>query len=166
MTSTGLPLRRCLPAALLAALILAGCAAPQDGGTQNGARAGGNEGLRSVLQDVRNHPENRAASEVYCLLSITQGDSDFPYQLFFAGLFSVDREDGTRAFCAAMVEAVIAGELTEADLAPFDRPSSVRGKEPLGTLLRKLMVAHLRLETQEAAAPPPTTSTGPQPPQS
>lgn len=147
---------------LALALALGACSTSGGSGTPETSSAG----LRSVLQEARNNPDSRDASKVYCLLSISERRTGFPYKPFFAGLFAVAAEDGAKAFCAALVEGAVSGEITEADLAPFDQSAATRGRGPLGTLLRKLMVAHLRLETQEAAAPPPTPSTGPQPPQS
>ena len=104
--------------------------------------------MPAVLEDLRHHPEKRGAGEIYCRQSIARGDSDFPFEAFFAGLFSVPEAKGADAFCTAIVAAVIFGELTEDDIAQFSNRS--RGKEPLGTLLRKLLAAHLRLSSQTA----------------
>jgi hypothetical protein len=142
------PAGRGLPAAILltCAIVLSACATTPDTG-----QAGAQGGLPGVLEEVRRNPEDRTAGESYCRLALAQRTNAFPYGAFFGGLFAVPAAQGDRAFCAALVEAVIADELTEADLAVFkDRK---RSKAPLGTLLRKLMVAHLRLSTQQAALP-------------
>jgi hypothetical protein len=114
--------------------------------------------LPTILSEVRGHPEKRAAGEAACERSITRGSSDFPFQLFFAGLFDVPDADGGSAFCSAIVEGVISSNLTEADLDAFKLPSAVRGKGPLGLLARKLLIAHERLQGQQAEHRPAVTA--------
>ena len=46
-----------------------------------------------------------------------------------------------------------AGDLSQQEWEAFQRPKQVRGKAPLGTLLRELMVAHERLYAQQAQRP-------------
>jgi hypothetical protein len=133
------------------AAAIAGCAASQ-------SYRGGS--LPDILSDVRAHPESRLKAEVGCERSIARPQSDFPYRSFFAGVFDVPEAEGARAFCAALVEAVIADDLTERDVAVFRRPQELRGKAPLGTFLRALMVAHERLYAQQAQRPPQAQSCG------
>ncbi len=143
-------------AALLFAMLvaLAGCASSEGGRGSNSA------GLPGILEDARRNPEGRIANEAACLDSITQGSTDFDFEAFFAGLFFVSKENGGQAFCAALIDAVIADELTEADLRAFRKPAEIRGKGPLGLMLRKLMVAHLRLSSQQAKMPPDEAAVG------
>src|SRR3546814_101144 len=103
------------------ALLLAGCA--------SGGRSGN---LAEVLNDARAHPENRLADEVGCERATSARTGDFAYKIFFAGLLSVPEAEGGRAFCAALIEAVIAGDLSQADQDAFRTPSEVRGRAPLG----------------------------------
>ena len=130
--------------AIVVAPLLAGCASSQ------GGRSGS---LPEILNDARAHPESRLANAVACERFIAARPSDFPYRSFFAGLFNVAEESGGRAFCAALIEAVIAGDLSQQEWEAFQRPKQVRGKAPLGTLLRELMVAHERLYAQQAQRP-------------
>ena len=131
---------------LLATPMLTGCASSQDSGRD--------ASLPEVLSDARAHPENRMESAAGCERAIDGKRSDFPYKAFFAGLFDVSEDAGGRAFCAAIIEAVTSGKLTERDLRAFQRPVEVRGKAPLGTLLRKVLEAHERLKAQQAQKPP------------
>lgn len=139
------PLAAILLVVLGASLVLTGCAAPGENRSTAATRSGG---LATVLEDVRRNPEDRAAAEAYCRLSVSGGDSDFPYQAFFAGFLSVPPGQSGDALCTAMIEAVISGDLTENDLAQFS--NRARNKMPLGTLLRKVLAAHLRLQGQTA----------------
>lgn len=130
------------------AAFLAGCAATPDSGSRAPA-----SGLLGILEAVRENPEDRLAAQVACQLSLGQRSVAFSYRAFFAGFFAVPEENARTAFCAAIVESVIADELTRADLEAFSVPAEQRGRAPLGTLLRKLIDAHERLHSQEARIP-------------
>jgi hypothetical protein len=121
---------------LVLGTVLAGCAAPQ---------AGRSGSLPEILSDVRQHPQNRLVSEVDCDRAMASRSGNFPYKAFFSGLFDVAEESGGRVFCASLVEAVIAGDLTESDLQAFGQRREERGFSALGDLLRKLLIAHERL---------------------
>jgi hypothetical protein len=139
----------CRSAVLLGlAVFLAGCAAAPDSGSR--AAPGG---LLGILEAVRDNPEDRLAAQVACQLSLGQRSTAFDYLPFFAGFFAVPEESARAAFCASIVEAVIADELTRADLEAFSVPAEQRGRAPLGTLLRKLIDAHERLQSQEVRVP-------------
>ena len=127
---------------LVAALLLASCTSAQNRGRD--------VSLPEILSDARAHPENRVESTTACEHAIDGRSIVFPYMSFFSGLFDVSEENGGQAFCAALIEAVVTGELTEQNLRAFQRPSAVRGKAPLGTLLRKVLEAHERLKAQQA----------------
>jgi hypothetical protein len=131
---------------LACCLMLAGCAAPGD----QASTAGGDSELATILYELREHPERREVSVLHCEESLTRKRSDFPFKSLFAGFLSVPTEDGGAAFCAALAEAAIAGELTKNDIAPFTQRPRPPGLEPLGTLLRKVLVAHLRLASRGA----------------
>lgn len=131
---------------LACGLFLAGCAAPGD----RASTAGGGSELATILNELNEHPERRETSVLHCEESLERETSDFPFKSLFAGFLSVPTEDGGAAFCAALIEAAIAGELTKNDIAPFTRRPRRPGTEPLGTLLRKVLVAHLRLASQGA----------------
>ena len=137
----------CWVTAAFLAVLLAGCA------------SGGHSGnLADVLNDARAHPENRLADEVACERAMNAHTGDFAYKAFFAGLLSVPEAEGGRAFCSAIVEAVIAGDLSQAEQDAFRTPSEVRGRAPVGALLRAVMDAHERLHAQQAQRPPQTQS--------
>ena len=139
---------------LLALLIATSGCATSNGDSQSSSS------LPMVLEELRAHPEKRRVAEAACERSIADNTGDFPINLFFGGLLDVPAHKANGAFCAAIVEAVIAGDLTRSDLSAFELPSAVRGKEPLGTLLRKLMIAHERLYAQQAKRPPQAQSCG------
>jgi hypothetical protein len=133
------------------ALLLVGCASSSGGRGEN---------LWAVLNDARAHPENRLADEVACERALDANTRDFAYRPFFAGLLAVPEAEGGRAFCTALIEAVIAGDFSQADQDTFKLPSELRGKAPLGTLLHAAMVAHERLHAQRAQQPPQAQSCG------
>jgi len=138
-------------AAVLLALLLAGCASP-DGGRRGT--------LEEVLDDARAHPENRLAYEIECERVMDESTGSFPYRTFFAGLLAVPESQGGGAFCAALIEAAIAGDFSQADQKAFGVPSEVRGRGPVGALLRAVLEAHERLYATQAQKPPQALSCG------
>jgi hypothetical protein len=110
--------------------------------------------LPTILYEVRGHPEQRDAGEAACVRSLDGSFSNFPYKLFFAGFFDVTENEAGHTFCAAIIEGVISGDITQSELDAFKRPAALRGRGPLGTLLRRLLVAHERLQGQQAEARP------------
>lgn len=144
------------PALVLAlSLALSACATPD--GSPREIRS---NHLPTVLEQVRDHPERRQTGETACTRSMTENGGDHSVNLILGGLFDVPADSAIDVFCAAIVEAVIADELTRTDIDAFKKPSAIRGKGPLGTLLRKLMVAHERLYAQQAQKPPQAQSCG------
>jgi hypothetical protein len=140
-----------LASAILLTLTIAGCAASQD--------QRGND-LAATLADARANPEKRLTAEVACERAFTGRGGDFPFQAFSAGLLNVAEKTGDRAFCAGLVEAFIAGDLSQSELDAFKTPSEVRGRAAVGTLLRAVLVAHERLNAQQAQKPPQAQSCG------
>jgi hypothetical protein len=140
-----------LASAVLLTLTIAGCAASQD---QRG------DDLAASLADVRANPEKRLTAEVACERAFSRRGGDFPFQAFSAGLLDVAEKAGHRAFCAALIEAVIAGDLGQSELKAFKTPSEVRGRAAVGPLLRAVLVAHERLTAQQAQKPPQAQSCG------
>lgn len=118
-----------------------------------GSQGSGNN-LVDALADARAHPERRLNAEVSCERTLSTRNSGFPFQAFSAGLLGVPEANGLGAFCAALVEAVIAGDLTDSDIAAFQRPRESRGSAPVGTLLRAVLEAHERLSALQAQKPP------------
>lgn len=145
------PLRHGAPGVALA-LALAACSAQEERPAAP-EPAPGPVALSQVLEEVRRRPEDRLAGEVYCTLSIAQNPTDFPYKAFFGGLFDVPEDTAGQTLCSALVEAVIADDLTQSDLRTFSRPRSEGSMAALGDLLRKLLDAQLRLSSLEARAP-------------
>lgn len=129
---------------------LGACAASQGSGND----------LVDALADAQADPERRLNAEVSCERALSRRGGDFPFQAFSAGLLAVPEARGYGAFCAALVEAVIAGGLTEDDLAAFQRPKESRGSAPVGNLLRAVIEAHERLSALEAQRPPQAQSCG------
>ncbi|WP_193371284.1 hypothetical protein [Pelagibius marinus] len=128
-------------AALSITLMLTACA---------GAPGSGGRSLPEVLNYARQHPEHRQANITDCELAINKRPSSFPFQTFFAGFFDVPEESGGQAFCAALVEATISGDFTQAEQDVFRKPTAIRGRGPMGGLLRDLIAAHERLKSQAA----------------
>jgi hypothetical protein len=133
-------LRRAAAMTLAAGLLLAGCATPQSQPASN---------LPSVLSDVRKHPEKRLAGEAACLWSLANNASDFEFAPFISGFLDTPEADSGSALCAAIIEAVVAGDLTAADLDAFQSRKEARREAAVGTLLRKLIEAHERLQEQQ-----------------
>src|SRR3546814_5545007 len=79
--------------------------------------------------------------------------SDLSSDVFTSDL-DVPEAEGSRKFCAALIEAVIAGDFSQADQNAFQTPSDVRGRGPVGALLRTVLIAHERLGAQQAERPP------------
>lgn len=98
--------------------------------------------------------------ETACEGAVARRAGDFPYEALFAGLFDVPRDAGGTTFCAAIIEAVIAGELDEEVQDVFSRQRQVRGLAPVGALFRTVLVAHERLAAQQAQRPPQAESCG------
>jgi hypothetical protein len=145
------PLRRASLPALAVALLLAGCAAPQSRPTSS---------LPSVLEDVRQHPEKRLAGEAACLRSLANSDSDFDFQPFIGGFLDTPDADSGAAFCTAIIEAVVAGDLSAPVLDASRSQDQARKEAAMGTLLRELIEAHERLQAQrgqEVLRPPQVT---------
>jgi hypothetical protein len=136
---------------VLLTLTIAGCAASQD---QRG------DDLAASLAGVRANPEKRLTAEIACERAFSRRGGDFPFQAFSAGLLNVAEKAGDRAFCAALIEAVGAGDLGPTELDAFRTPSDVRGRAAVGTLLRAILVAHERLSAQQAQKPPQAQSCG------
>jgi len=139
-----------------AALVLglSACTTSGDGDLQSGAASDSQPpGLLGALQHVRENPADRLPTVAYCNLTVSRRDGDVPMDAFLSGVFDVPGDKSLRVFCAALVEAVIANELTDDELTVFSRPRSERGLEPLGVLLRKLIVAHERLKNQQVKGP-------------
>lgn len=128
-------------AALSITLVLTACA---------GAPGSGGKSLPEVLNYARQHPEHRQANVTDCEFAINKRPSSFPFQKFFAGLFDVPEKSGGQAFCAALVEAVISGDFTQAEQDVFRKPTAIRGRGPMGGLLRDLIAAHERLKSRAA----------------
>ena len=118
-----------------------------------GAPGSGGKNLPEVLNYARQHPEHRQVSVIDCEAAINRRPSSFPFKTFFAGFFDVPEESGGQAFCAALVEAVISGDFTRAEQDVFRKPTDVRGRGPMGGLLRDLIAAHERLKSQAADDP-------------
>src|SRR3546814_18568891 len=122
-----------LASAVVLTLAIAGCAASQD---QRG------DDFAATLADVRANPEKRLTAEDACERSFLGRGGAFPFQAFSAGLLNVAEKSGNHAFCAGLVQAVIAGELDQSELDAFRTPSDVRGRAAVVSLLRTVLVRH------------------------
>lgn len=134
-------------AVLTGVVMLAGC-----GGNAPGQPGSSYRGLDlpSILKDVSRNPDRRSAAAASCAAQFDRKNSSFPFEYLVIGLLDVPDEDAEIAFCQALVEGAISGEITESDIAKFQQPRSQRGLEPMGDLLRKLLAAHVRLTSKQA----------------
>lgn len=137
--------------AVVLVLTLVACASSQDRGGNN---------LAATLADVHENPQKRVSAEGACERALAGRGGGFPFQSFAAGLLEVSESAATRAFCAGVVEAVISGDLSQEDLRAFQRPGEIRGRAPLGTLLRAVVGANERLQAQHAQKQPQALACG------
>lgn len=142
---------RHIATAVVLALTLVACA---------GAEQRRDGDLAAALDAARDDPRKRLAAEVGCEHAFSLRGENFPFQAFAAGLLDVSESAATRAFCAGLIEAAIAGDLSQEDLKAFRHPSGIRGSAPVGTLLRAVVEAHERLQAQQAQRPPQALSCG------
>lgn len=144
---------RILLGSLTLVAFLVGCAASEDEGTKPGAQTSyRNLDLASVLGDVRQRAERREAAVAHCEDYIVRRPNAFPFESLVVGLLDVAEEEAKSAFCQALVEGVIANDITEANIAVFQQRRRGADKAPLGSLLRGLIVAYERLRSQQAQA--------------
>ena len=123
------------------------CAAPQEPTPRRD--------MAEVLRQMREDPEERpSARPPTAKAAMATHLTDLPFEAFFAGLFDVSQRSASHAFCAALYETIVSGDLSEDDLNAFRKPKDVRGAAPAGIVLRKLIEAHERLKGQEAVLPP------------
>lgn len=133
-------------AVLLAAALLAGCAA--------GSETQDQPVFLELLSYIQEHPEDRDFGVAWCENIAAQVRSDLHFKPFMAGLFDVAESEGSHAMCAAMIEATIAGDLKDQDIVRFGGTEEEEGAAAGGTLLRALLLAHERLKTQQVQNPP------------
>ncbi len=137
----------CAVLSLVGVIMLASCSTNTSGQSASSYRG---LDLPSVLRDVGRNPDRRGAAETSCTAQMDRKNSAFPFEYLVVGLLDIAEADAKSAFCQALLEGAIAGEITASDLARFQQPRSQRGVEPLGDLLRKLLAAHLRLTSRQA----------------
>src|SRR3546814_16251109 len=109
----------------------------------------------AVLDDARAHPENRLADAVACELTLASRSGEFPFAPFFAGLLDVPEAEGSRKFCAALIEAVIDGDFSQADQNAFQTPSDVSGRGRVVALLTLGLNAPTRRGEKQAGGHQP-----------
>ncbi|GAB4375936.1 MAG: hypothetical protein Kow00114_39360 [Kiloniellaceae bacterium] len=147
---------RVAAATLLAlTLALSACASPD--GSPREIRS---THLPTILEQVRDHPERRETGTAACQRSLAANGSDPYIDRFLGGLLDVPADRATGEFCATLIEAVIAGDLTRTDIDAFKKPTALRGMGPIGKLMRALIAAQERLYAQQAQKPPQAQSCG------
>jgi len=78
---------------------------------------------------------------------LKSGPPDPGFAALISGLLDVPAKEAEEAYCAAMVEAAVANEITEGDLERLQIPRARRGMGPFGEMLHKVLVAHERLKS-------------------
>ncbi|WP_299392238.1 hypothetical protein [Pelagibius sp.] len=146
----GFPLVQIRNAAVVlqAAGILGSCTTRDDGpsaGPESAARGD----LNYVLNDLRLNPQHREAADAYCRVVFRNDPGDDRVTPLLAGLLNVEETKAQQTLCLALVEATAAGDLDENEMSGFQEQSGPNFVQ-LGTLLRKVLAAHLRLQGQTA----------------
>lgn len=154
---------RSLPKVLLVSLIvgfgLAGCAAPKEqaqtsyGDTDEvDAQAFG-----TLLQELKRNPRTRNAAEGFCA-AVLAVENDPAHEPFFASFFDVPEDQASLTLCRTLMEAVISDDFSEEELR---RIGSLEGSDDFvlfGEVLRKLLSAQERLDSQQVTRPVVTTA--------
>lgn len=122
---------------------LAGCAG-------SNSPAASRDDLADFFNDARANPNHRESAVLGCTLTLARQDYDAGFDDMIAGLLAVPVDQALEAYCAAMIEASIANEMTAFDIQRLHTPPSQRGKEPFGHMLRQVLEAHERLRAQQA----------------
>jgi hypothetical protein len=140
------PLLRIATGALLAAALLSGCA--------GGSASRDENPLTKMLFHVREHPEDRDFSVAFCGAAMSQKDSKDYIKPFIAGMLDVPESAGGEAFCGALIEAAIAGDLQDRDITVFSEDREGHRGAAVGAMLRALLIAHERLQTEQVLNQP------------
>ena len=150
-------LRRCssgICILVLVAIVLSGCAGTQQSDPPPSANLD-DETLISLILKLREEPKLLQPAAILCAASLAAGqDEEFDYRSFFGALFEVSDADAGLTFCRSLVEAVVSGNMSEAELRAFESPEDVRDYTVFGKMMRELLLAHERLNTQEAMLSP------------
>lgn len=149
---------RLLPFLLLPlclALALGACGTPRsDFDTAGSDTAGENpRSLSEMLAKLREDTQLRETAVLYCAASLTRTEGD-DYEPFMASFFDVPRRDADLTLCRVIVEAVVSEELTQRDVEKIERFEQKEDFVHLGAILRKLLLAQERLDSQQVERPP------------
>lgn len=146
---------RHLLAPLCLAMILGACAADlDDRAAQNpAADRRSPENLAQMLRELRKDSRLRDAAALYCSASLPQSEATV-YKPFLASFFNVPRDEAGLTLCRVLIEAVVSDELTEQDIAKIEDPQSSEDFVTFGVVLRKMLVAQERLDSQQVGRPP------------
>ena len=136
-----------------ATMFLAGCT-NDEGRPRSAQRAGSGEESEfiHVLNDVQQNPGHRSVADAYCQVRYGKVNADFSLSPLIEGLLEVPEADTAEAFCLTMVDAVVARDLSAADLVAADAKTP-EGLTALGKVMRGLLVAHERRYAQQAQKP-------------
>ena len=160
---------RSLPRVLLVSLIvgfgLTGCATPKEQvqtsyGDSDEVDA---QAFGALLQELKRNPRTRQAAEGFCA-AVLAVESDPIHDPFFASFFAVPEDQASLTLCRTLMEAVISDDFSEEELR---RIGSLEGSDDFvlfGEVLRKLLNAQERLDSQQVTRPVVTTAEASQSP--
>lgn len=151
----GLSWVRSLLLSLCLMVALGACAATQgDGATQDRTASGEDPAsIRQMLAELRKNSKLREVAALYCSALLTESES-VSYQPFMASFFNVSRDEAGLTLCRVLIEAVISNELTEQEVDRIEDPQNQDDFVLFGAVLRKLLVAQERLNSQQVGRPP------------
>ena len=142
--------------ASLLILAISACAASQ--GERHVPRSGDvtrPKNLYDYMLSMREAPAEREAGVAACIRQGRSNEKSLSEFLpVIASMMDVSREEPFEAFCHAVAEAAISGDFSEADIRAMYVPRDQRDYRVFGRFLRALLIAHERLNTQEARVLP------------
>ena len=160
MSATARPRRglrglRLFLAPLCLTMVLGACAADPDDGSAHGPAIDRHspENLAQMLRELKKDSRLRDAAALYCFASLPQSDAA-AYEPFLASFFDVPQDEAGLILCRVLIEAVVSDELTEQEIAKIEDPRGSEDFVTFGVVLRKMLVAQERLDSQQVGRPP------------
>lgn len=156
-------IRRSLPKALLVFLLvslgMAGCAAPKE---QVQTSYGSSEevdlqAFGILLQELKRNPRTRQAAEAFCA-AVLAIENEPAHDPFFASFFDVPEDEAGLTLCRALMEAVISDDFSEEELLRIGSLEASDDFVLFGAVLRKLLSAQERLNSQQVTRPAAATA--------
>ncbi|MEQ8357577.1 MAG: hypothetical protein RH942_18730 [Kiloniellaceae bacterium] len=150
-SGTGRHAPRALALAGLFSLLLAACASQSEPAKPAAPDVNlGDGSLIAAILAMRENPQMRRPGAILCAAALqAENNPEFRYEAFFGALFSVPEEVAGLTFCKAVIEVAVSGGMTDEELMAFDAPEDIRDYTIFGKLLKELLYAHERLNSQQ-----------------